>query len=80
MAGLAGARSVRRSVWLLSGASGQFWPVWVLVIVVLSLARNLSSDARVPRGTGGVEGDSSLIAANCREPLAEADGNVCSVL
>jgi hypothetical protein len=27
-------------VWLASGAHGQFWPVWVLLIVVLSLARN----------------------------------------
>ena len=27
-------------VWLVSGAHGQFWPVWVLVIVLLSLARN----------------------------------------
>jgi hypothetical protein len=32
---------VSTAVWLLSGASGQFWPVWVLLIVVLSLARNL---------------------------------------
>lgn len=27
-------------VWLVSGANGQFWPVWVLLIVVLSLVRN----------------------------------------
>jgi hypothetical protein len=27
-------------IWLASGASGQFWPVWVLLIVVLSLVRN----------------------------------------
>jgi hypothetical protein len=34
---------VSTAVWLLSGASGQFWPAWVLVIVVLSLAHNLWS-------------------------------------
>ncbi len=28
------------AVWLVSGASGQFWPVWVLILVVMSLARN----------------------------------------
>ena len=27
-------------IWLASGASGQFWPVWVLLIVVLSLVRS----------------------------------------
>ena len=27
-------------IWLASGANGQFWPVWVLIIVALSLARN----------------------------------------
>jgi hypothetical protein len=32
---------VSTAVWLLSGATGQFWPAWVLVIVVLSLAHNL---------------------------------------
>jgi hypothetical protein len=32
---------VSTAIWLLSGASGQFWPVWVLVVVVLSLARNV---------------------------------------
>jgi hypothetical protein len=26
-------------IWLASGASGSFWPVWVLVVVVMSLAR-----------------------------------------
>ena len=28
------------AVWLASGASGQFWPVWVLVVVLISLGRN----------------------------------------
>jgi hypothetical protein len=28
------------AIWLVSGSHGQFWPVWVLVIVGLSLARN----------------------------------------
>jgi Domain of unknown function (DUF1707) len=28
------------AIWVASGASGQFWPVWVLIVVVLSLARN----------------------------------------
>lgn len=27
-------------IWLASGHHGQFWPVWVLIVVVLSLARN----------------------------------------
>ncbi len=27
-------------IWLVSGATGQFWPVWILIIVVMSLARN----------------------------------------
>jgi hypothetical protein len=28
------------AVWLVSGASGQFWPAWVLLIVLVSVARN----------------------------------------
>ncbi len=28
------------AVWLVSGASGFFWPIWVLLIVVLPLVRN----------------------------------------
>lgn len=27
-------------IWLASGAHGQFWPVWVLIVVVMSLARS----------------------------------------
>jgi hypothetical protein len=27
-------------IWLASGASGQFWPVWVLVVVLISVARS----------------------------------------
>ena len=28
------------AVWLVSGANGQFWPVWVLIVVLLSAVRN----------------------------------------
>jgi len=28
------------AIWLVSGASGQFWPVWVLLVVVLTLVRS----------------------------------------
>lgn len=28
------------AIWLVSGAHGQFWPVWLLIFVVISLARN----------------------------------------
>jgi hypothetical protein len=31
---------VGTAIWLVGGASGQFWPVWILIVVVLSLARN----------------------------------------
>jgi len=27
------------AIWLIDGASGQFWPVWVLVVVILPLLR-----------------------------------------
>jgi len=27
-------------IWLTSGANGQFWPVWVLIVVAMSLVRN----------------------------------------
>ncbi len=27
-------------IWLVSGAHGQFWPVWVLILFVMSVARN----------------------------------------
>ena len=27
-------------IWASSGAHGQFWPVWVLIVVALSLVRN----------------------------------------
>ena len=29
------------AIWAASGASGSFWPVWTLVIVAISLARNV---------------------------------------
>jgi hypothetical protein len=38
--GSAGLFLVCTVIWLASGASGQFWPVWILIIVVLSLVRN----------------------------------------
>lgn len=38
--GSAGLFVLCTAIWLVSGASGQFWPVWVLVIVALSLVRN----------------------------------------
>ena len=28
------------AIWLIDGATGQFWPVWVLIVVVLPLLRN----------------------------------------
>ncbi len=28
------------AIWLVSGAHGQFWPVWVLIVVVLTLVRS----------------------------------------
>ncbi len=39
--GSAGLFVVSAAIWLLSGATGSFWPAWVLVIVVVSLAHNL---------------------------------------
>jgi hypothetical protein len=38
--GSAGLFVVCTVIWLASGADGQFWPVWVLLIVVLSLVRS----------------------------------------
>jgi hypothetical protein len=38
--GSAGLFVVCTVIWLASGASGQFWPVWILIIVALSLVRN----------------------------------------
>ncbi len=31
---------VATGVWVASGANGQFWPVWVLLVVLIVLARN----------------------------------------
>jgi hypothetical protein len=28
------------AIWLIDGANGQFWPVWVLIVVLLPLIRN----------------------------------------
>ncbi len=28
------------AIWVVSGAQGQFWPVWVLIVVLLSLVRS----------------------------------------
>jgi hypothetical protein len=38
--GSAGLFLVCTVIWLASGANGQFWPVWVLILVALSLVRN----------------------------------------
>jgi hypothetical protein len=38
--GTAGLFVVGTVIWLVGGASGQFWPVWILIVVALSLARN----------------------------------------
>ena len=29
------------AIWLIDGAQGQFWPVWVLIVVGISMARNV---------------------------------------
>ena len=38
--GTLGLFAVCTAIWAASGASGSFWPVWILVIVAISLARN----------------------------------------
>jgi hypothetical protein len=38
--GSLGAFAVCTVIWAVSGAQGQFWPVWVLLIFVLSVVRN----------------------------------------
>ncbi|MGH2930529.1 MAG: DUF1707 domain-containing protein [Solirubrobacteraceae bacterium] len=38
--GTAGAFVVCTAIWLASGAHGQFWPVWVLIVFALSVVRN----------------------------------------
>ncbi len=38
--GSLGAFAVCTVIWAVSGAQGQFWPVWVLVVFVLSVVRN----------------------------------------
>jgi hypothetical protein len=38
--GSLGAFAVCTVIWAASGARGQFWPVWVLVVFVLSVVRN----------------------------------------
>jgi hypothetical protein len=38
--GSLGAFVVCTVIWAASGASGQFWPVWVLLVVLLSVVRN----------------------------------------
>jgi hypothetical protein len=37
--GSAGAFVVATGVWLASGAHGQFWPVWILLVVLLTVGR-----------------------------------------
>jgi hypothetical protein len=38
--GSLGAFAVCTVIWAASGAEGQFWPVWVLVVFLLSIVRN----------------------------------------
>lgn len=38
--GSAGLFVVCTAIWLASGATGAFWPVWILIIVVVSAVRN----------------------------------------
>jgi hypothetical protein len=38
--GSLGAFAVCTVIWAASGAQGQFWPVWVLVVFLLSVVRN----------------------------------------
>lgn len=38
--GSLGAFAVCTVIWAASGANGQFWPVWVLVVFLLSVVRN----------------------------------------
>ncbi|MGH2893677.1 MAG: hypothetical protein ACRDPM_10500, partial [Solirubrobacteraceae bacterium] len=38
--GSLGAFAVCAVIWAVSGAHGQFWPVWVLVVCLLTLVRN----------------------------------------
>jgi DUF1707 SHOCT-like domain len=38
--GSAGLFVVCTAIWLASGATGAFWPVWILIIVALSAVRN----------------------------------------
>jgi hypothetical protein len=39
--GGAAAFVVCTAIWLASGASGQFWPVWVAIVVLIPLVRSL---------------------------------------
>ena len=38
--GSAGAFLVCTGIWLASGAHGQFWPVWILIVVLLTVGRS----------------------------------------
>lgn len=38
--GSLGAFVLCTAIWVVTGAQGQFWPVWVLLVVVLSLVRS----------------------------------------
>ncbi len=38
--GSLGAFIVCTIIWAASGAHGQFWPVWVLIVVVMAFARS----------------------------------------
>jgi Domain of unknown function (DUF1707) len=38
--GLGAVFVIGTAIWITDGASGQFWPIWVLILLVLSVARN----------------------------------------
>jgi hypothetical protein len=38
--GLGAVFLIGTAIWLSDGANGQYWPVWVLILLVLSVARN----------------------------------------
>ena len=38
--GLGAVFVIGTAIWISDGANGQFWPIWVLIVLVLSMARN----------------------------------------
>jgi Domain of unknown function (DUF1707) len=45
-----GAFAVATIVWAVTGAGGQFWPKWVLVVTAISIFRGLRGGRRPGRG------------------------------